>query len=83
MLDEGEEKAIMLAIEQKVDLLLMDDLAGRRAAAMHGLNVMGTLGFLKIMRHKRRIKNLKEVLDALQKNGFRMSADLYRKMLED
>ncbi len=82
MLDEGEEKAILLAIEQKADLLLLDDLAGRRAAAMYEVNVMGTLGFLKVMQKKGRIKNLKSVLDALKKQGFWMSAELYKKMLE-
>ena len=52
ILDEGEEKAIILAMEQKADLLLIDDLAGRRAAQIHGINVMGTLGFLKVMHKK-------------------------------
>ncbi|MCZ7373025.1 MAG: hypothetical protein O8C60_05120, partial [Candidatus Methanoperedens sp.] len=34
MLDRGEESAIVLAIEQEADLVLLDDLAGRRAAMM-------------------------------------------------
>ncbi len=83
MLDEGEEKAIVLAIEQKADLLLLDDLAGRRGAMANGINVMGTLGFLKIMRRKGRISDLKTILDALQEQGFWMGPDLYSKMLED
>jgi len=83
VLDEGEEKAIILAIEQKADLLLIDDLAGRRAALIHGINVMGTLGFLKVMHRKGRIKNLKNLLDALQKQGFWMGEELYRRMLEE
>lgn len=83
LLDKGEEDAILLASEQKADLLLIDDLAGRRVASMHGINVMGTLGFLKIMRRKGRIKNLKSVLDDLQKQGLWMSEDLYKLMLED
>ena len=83
MLDRGEESAIILAIEQDADLILLDDLAGRRAAMMKGLNVMGTLGFFKIMHHKGRIKNLRDILDPLQNNGFWMGADLYNRMLEE
>jgi predicted nucleic acid-binding protein len=83
ILDRGEEETIVLAIEQDADLVLMDDLAGRRAAMMQGLNVMGTLGFLKAMHRKGRIKDLKDVLDGLQKNGFWMDVDLHRRMLED
>lgn len=82
-LGKGEEGATVLALEHDADLVLLDDLAGRRAAMMHGLNVMGTLGFLKVMHRKSRIRNFKHVLDSLQENGFWMGADLYRRMLED
>ena len=83
VLDDGEEKAILLAIEQKADLILLDDLAGRRAAQMYGLNVMGTLGFLKAMHRKGKINNLKNLLDELQEHGLWMDTKLYSKMLED
>ena len=83
MLDRGEESAIVLAIEHDADLVLLDDLAGRRAAMMQGLNVMGTLGFLKVMHRKGKIENYKDVLDSLQKHGFWMNADLHNRMLED
>ncbi len=83
MLDRGEESTIVLAIEQDADLVLLDDLAGSRAAMMRGLNVMGTLGFLKVMHRKGMIKNFKDVLDSLQKYGFWMVADLYNRMLEE
>ena len=69
--------------EQNADLLLMDDLAGRRAAMMYGINVMGTLGFLKVMYRKGRIENLRDVLDELLWYGFQMDANLYGKVLED
>ena len=82
-LDAGEREAIILASEQNADLLLLDDLAGRRAAMMYEINVMGTLGFLKVMYRKGRVGNLKDVLDDLTEHGFRMDVNLYRRMLED
>lgn len=83
LLDKGEEYAIILAYEQKADLLLIDDLAGRRAASMHDINVIGTLGFLKTMHKKGRIRNLKSVLEDLKKQGLWMNEDMYKLMLED
>jgi len=82
-LDAGEREAIILASEQSADLLLMDDLAGRRAAMMYEINVMGTLGFLKVMHRKGIVENLKDVLHELMGHGFRMDANLYRTILED
>jgi predicted nucleic acid-binding protein len=82
-LDAGEAQAIALAIKQDADLILLDDLAGRRAATAYGIEVIGTLGLLKVLYQKDRIDNMKNVLDELQKHGFWMSTDLYNKMLKD
>ncbi len=83
VLDAGEAQAIALAIKQNANLILLDDLAGRRAAVAYGIEVMGTLGLLKVMYRKGLVKNMKCVLDELQKHGFWMSKDLYSKMLKD
>ena len=83
VLDAGEREAIILASEQNVDLLLMDDLAERRAAMMYEINVMGTLGVLRVVYRKGRVENLRKVLDELMGHGFRMDVNLYRRILED
>jgi hypothetical protein len=45
--DAGEREAISLAREIQADAVLMDDYAGRRAAAQLELPVVGTLGLLE------------------------------------
>jgi len=46
VLGAGEREAIRLAIARKVDVLLIDDLAGRREAKRQQLPVRGTLAVL-------------------------------------
>jgi len=45
-LDPGEEAAISLAREVRADAVLIDDRAGRVAAAERGLTAIGLLGIL-------------------------------------
>jgi predicted nucleic acid-binding protein len=45
-LDPGERAAIDLALALRADLLLIDDRAGATAAAVSGLNAIGTIGLL-------------------------------------
>ncbi len=46
ILDAGEQTAIGLALDLKIDLLIMDERAGVKAARAKGLRVVGTLGVL-------------------------------------
>jgi predicted nucleic acid-binding protein len=45
-LGAGEREAIALTLEMHAELLLMDELAGRRTATSLGVRVIGTLGVL-------------------------------------
>ena len=49
----GELEAMVLAQEIKADYVLLDDLGARKKAIRQGLNVMGTLGVLKLANAKK------------------------------
>jgi len=83
-LDTGEAEAIALAIEQKAELLLMDERLGRETARYFGLNYTGVIGVLIEAKQKGLIGSIKEYLDSLRTMaGFHISQHLYLRVLQD
>jgi uncharacterized protein len=83
-LDAGEAEAIALALEMGAELLLMDERLGRESARHLGVHYSGLIGVLVEAKRKGFINHLKPLLDALRDvAGFRMSAELYHRVLED
>ena len=81
-LGPGESEAIVLALESKSDLLLLDDYRARNYANSVGLKITGTAGILVDARDKGIIDKVKEVLDALIKSDYRISESLYQAVIK-
>lgn len=79
-IDLGEQAAISLAKELGADLLLIDDLDGRRAARERGIAITGTLGVLD-RAGERGLLDLPRTIDELQATSIHLSDRLVRCLL--
>ncbi|CAN5434916.1 DUF3368 domain-containing protein [soil metagenome] len=76
----GEVEVISLAVEISVDLILLDDKAARLSATQRNLQVIGTLGVLKLADEQKFI-DFEIALKRLQKTNFRASKVLLEALL--
>jgi predicted nucleic acid-binding protein len=79
--DAGELEAICLAKEIKAAAVLMDDLAGRKAALGCGLAVVGTIGLLE-QAAAQGLLDLPQVMQTLSGTNARLNPDLVHAALE-
>ncbi len=83
-LDKGEAEAIALAVERSADLLLMDELEGRRVAERLRVRTLGVLGVLLHAKREKIIRSVRPILDDLiQKAGFWVGQELYARVLRE
>ena len=80
-LDPGEVAAILLAQQRSANLLLVDDLLGRRVAKSLGIEVTGLIGVLDAAAQRGQV-NLPDVIGKLQKTSFRISSELVQSLLD-
>jgi predicted nucleic acid-binding protein len=72
-LDAGEEAVLTLALTCTDCEVVLDDLAGRRCAAPHGVPLIGTLGIVILAKRIGRIAAARPVIEELHRAGLRAS----------
>ncbi len=81
-LDPGEAEAIALATVFKADLLIIDELKGRRIAVKEGLKIIGILGILLEAKEMGFLEKVQPKMDQLRQQAkFRISPALYNAVL--
>ncbi|HTV14056.1 MAG TPA: DUF3368 domain-containing protein [Acidobacteriaceae bacterium] len=71
-LDPGERDAIQLALDTRIDTVLMDEMSGRREALRRHLRVTGTVAVLE-KAAQRGLIDFRDVLQRLEATNFRLS----------
>src|SRR5688572_18329899 len=74
-LDSGEEAALSLVRETRAELLLIDEIDGRRVALRMNIPVIGTIGALERAANRGLI-DLHEAFESLRQTDFRISTQL-------
>jgi len=82
-LGKGEAEAISLAIENKAELVLLDEKIARDSAEHFGLNYIGIIGVLREAKAKGLIRKMEKSLNDLRKiAGFWISEKFYQEILK-
>jgi predicted nucleic acid-binding protein len=78
----GEAEAIVLALEQQPDIILIDDLKARKLAKLKGFKVIGTMGILLQAKNEGLIKEIKPLISELISKDIRISAKIVEIVLQ-
>jgi len=80
-LDEGEAEVMTVSKDKNIPLVCIDEFAGRRYAALLGLDVIGTLGVLLIAKQMKLVPAIKPLCDNLISSGRYISRSLYDEVI--
>jgi len=82
LLDKGETEAIIIAKELQTKLLI-DDAKARKYAKMLDIEVIGTLGLLKMAKTHGIIISVREVISKMLDEGYYINGKLIKSLLID
>jgi len=80
-LDPGERDAIQLALDTRIDTVLMDEMSGRREALRRHLRVTGTVAVLE-KAGQRGLLDFRDALQRLEATNFRLSPAIRAEFLK-
>ncbi len=72
-LDRGEAEVIALGLEKQANLVLIDELIGRKVAEFLGLRITGSVGILIRAKQLGEIAAIKPLLDHMMREGMYFS----------
>lgn len=82
LLHKGEAEALLLCLEKKAELFLLDDKDARLFASLHKIPVTGTLGLLIAAKKKGMLAAVRPLMDALRnEHSFWISEKMYQHVL--
>ena len=82
LINKGEAEAIILAKELNATLLI-DDAKARKYAKLLNIEVIGTLGLLKMAKKRGLVQSVRKVIDDMLTEGYYIENRLVRKILKD
>ena len=82
-LHDGEVEVMLLAQEEKTDLLIIDDNAAKKTAKYLGFKVTGTMGVILAAKRKKIIPEIYLILQEIKTKGFYIDKQLESIILEE
>ena len=81
VLDAGEASVIQYALDNQIGTVCIDEVAGRRIARLHDLNVTGSLGVLLKAKSEGFDISIRHCINNMRKNGIYLSSELVSKAI--
>jgi len=78
---KGETEVLSYAYQNNEFIAGLDDKAARKCAAAISVKVIGSIGIIIQLKQQKKIESVKYYLEELNKQGFRLSKEIYNQAL--